>query len=466
MRITFLRPHIRDVRSEDAMEPLAFAVLAGLTPSDVELDFFDERLEDLPLDHPTDLVGITLSTYTARHSYQVANHFRRRGVPVVVGGYHPTFLPEEALHYADAVLVGDAEGAWPQVVEDARRGQLQRIYKADAHPSLEGRLFDRSIFAGKRYKPLVPVQYGYGCRFGCDFCSIHSFYGSTTRQRPLREVVAEIEALAARYVLFIDDNLLVDRQKMLDLLDAITPLKIQWTCQISIDVARDEILLKAMKRSGCIVVFIGFESLAAGNLRTMRKSWAFRGGSYEDAVNRLHENGIMVWGGFVFGYDHDTPDTFEATAEFAINSRLVLANFLTITPTPGTRLYQRLEGEGRLLLSRWWLDPAYGYGQAVFRPARMTPDQLTEGCLRARQHFYSHSSLFRRLLDPKCIGGTSKNILLCWGANLLYRRELPRKLGWPLGSGEPLLMPEESEHQAGLQTAAVRATRNNEGKSL
>ncbi len=444
MRITFLRPHMMHDRSGDAMEPLAFAVLAGLTPPDVELDFFDERLEDLPLDHVTDLVAITMTTYTARRCYQVASHFRKRGIQVVVGGYHPTFLPEEALNYADAVVVGDAEEVWSQVVEDARQRQLQRIYKSEKQPDLKSLRFDRSIFAGKRYKPLVPVQYGRGCHFACDFCSIRSFYGSHTRQRPLNELIAEIESLDAKYILFIDDNLFSERQKALVLFAAITPLKIKWTCQISIDVAYDDVLLDAMARSGCIAALIGFESLSADNLHTMRKSWAHKKGSYAEAIRKFQEHGILLWGSFVFGYDQDTLDTFDRTAEFAIASKMTLVNFAAITPVPGTTLYQRFQKEGRLLFERWWLDPAYQYGQAVFRPKNMTPEQLTEGCVRARNAFYSYSSIFKRALDWKCNSSSPDRIFFFWAANLLYKSEVSRKIGKILGDSEPLYPAIES----------------------
>jgi radical SAM superfamily enzyme YgiQ (UPF0313 family) len=312
-----------------------------------------------------------------------------------------------------------------------------------------GRRFERGIFAGKRYKPLASVQYGCGCRFSCDFCSIHSFYGSYSRQRPLNEVVAEIETLNSKRILFIDDNLLANGRKVRELCKAIEPLKIKWACQISVDAANDEALLNAMARSGCIAVFIGFESLALENMRAMQKGWAHKKGNYAEATRKFHDNGMMIWGSFVFGYDHDTMDTFDLTTEFAINARLALVNFMTITPTPGTALYRRMEKEKRLLFPRWWLDPAYGYGQAVFRPNQMTPEQLTAGCLRARRMFYGNSSIFKRSLGN---GGSSERILLYWASNFLFKRELAQKLGQPLGSAEPLppLTEEKGGHEKNI----------------
>jgi len=315
MRITFIRPHIMDERSLTAMEPLVFAILAGLTPSDIELDFFDERLEPIPSDHETDLVGLTVDTYTARRAYQIASQYHKRGVPVVMGGYHPTFLPDEALVYADAVVIGDAEGVWQQLVEDARQGKLQRIYKDSKLPSLDGLRFDRSLFVGKDYKLVAPVQFGRGCRYACDFCSIHAFYGSNTRQRPLSEVVAEIKALDHRYIVFIDDNLFVDIPKAEELFRALIPLNIHWACQISIDIAENTKLMDLMAKSGCFCAMIGFETLCKDNLRQMRKGWNIKHNDYETAIRKFRERGIMVYASLVFGYDHDTVDTFDITAD-------------------------------------------------------------------------------------------------------------------------------------------------------
>src|SRR5262249_22586075 len=231
-------------------EPLVFAVLAGLTPKDIDLEFFDERLEEIPAGHETDLVALTVETYTARRAYQIACEFRSRRIPVVMGGYHVTFLPDEALQYADAVVINDAEGLWEQVVRDAQSNRLRRVYQQRHLPSLAGLKFDRGIFKNKRYTPAAPVQYGRGCKYACDFCSIHAFYGSRLRQRPVNEVVSEIEELDRRFILLVDDNLFVDRASAEELFRAMIPLKINWGCQVSIDVADDPRLLALMERSG------------------------------------------------------------------------------------------------------------------------------------------------------------------------------------------------------------------------
>jgi radical SAM superfamily enzyme YgiQ (UPF0313 family) len=420
------------------MEPLVFAILAGLTPQDIELDFFDECLEPIPEDHDTDLVALTVETYTARRAYQIATQYRRRDIPVVMGGYHPSFLPEESLVYSDAVVVGEAERVWVQLVRDAKQGKLQEIYKDTKQPPLEKLKFDRSIFKGKDYKLVVPVQYGRGCKYACDFCSIHAFYGFHTRQRPVAEVVSEIEALDRKYILFIDDNIFVDIPKAEELFRALIPLNIQWACQVSIDVTKNTQLLDLMAKSGCFCAMIGFESLHEDNLKQMKKKWNIKESDYATAIRKLHDRGIMIYASLVFGYDHDTVKTFEIAVEFAIRSRFALANFNTLAPMPGSRLYKRLMDEDRLIFKRWWLDPEYRYGQATFHPFRMTADELTEGCIQARGMFHGYSSIFRRSLNPKANSCNIVRLGLFMGVNLIVRRELSSKLGHHLGADIPL----------------------------
>lgn len=431
MRVALIRPSLDGRRAHDAMEPLAFAALAARTPAGVALSLTDERIEALPARLDADLAAITVETYTARRAYQIADGLRAQGVPVVMGGYHPTFLPDEALGHADAVVIGDGEGVWERLLADAAAGRLQPTYTADALPDLAGVRFDRSVFAGKRYTRVVPVQYGRGCKYACDFCSIHAFYGSSVRQRPPEEVADEIRATGARFVMLVDDNLFVRPEQAAALFEALTPLKVAWGCQVSLDVTHDEALLDLMARSGCVAALVGFESLDADNLAQMRKRFNLVGPSYAESIRRLHARGIMVYGSFVFGYDHDGPDCFARTVRFALDEGLALVNFSALTPTPGTRLYSRLLAEGRLLYDAWWTDPAYRYGDAAYRPARMTPQELTDGCRAARRAFFSAGSVVRRARGPNARSPARLAVYL--GANVVSRRALRSKLGRPLG---------------------------------
>ncbi len=436
MKITLVRPGMTDDRSSDAMQPLAFAVLAGLTPDDVDIELLDERLEAVRTDTDTDLVAMTVETFTAKRAYEIADQFRARGVPVVAGGYHPTLLPHEVLEHADAVVIGDAEGSWERVVDDARRSTLQTVYRQAALPQLGRVIFDRSIFEGKPYTRVLPVQYSRGCRFACDFCSIHAFYGTSLRQRPIREVVAEIETLEARLVFFVDDNIFVDVPRARELFRALRSVGVRWSCQISMDIASNDELMRLMEKSGCIAALVGFESLNGKNLQQMKKRWNLQHGDYATTIRKFEDRGIMLYATFVFGYDEDTPESFDVTLDFALRSKFYLANFNPLAPTPGTPLYDRLAHEGRLIHDRWWLHPDYRYGQAMFRPRRMTADQLTEGCFRARREFNTVRAIASRALKR-----TNTSSLYRLGlyllSNAISRREIYRKQGQRLGASSP-----------------------------
>jgi radical SAM superfamily enzyme YgiQ (UPF0313 family) len=432
MKLTLIRPNLGDYRSSDAMPPLAMGILAARA-RDFDVRFFDEKAEVVPVDDQPDLAALSIETFTARRGYAIADGYRARGVPVVMGGYHPSFLPEEALEHADAVVVGDAEGPWERLLEDFAKGRMQRIYSGGNDAPMHDYRLDRSIYRGKHYAPVELVQYGRGCRFACDFCSIHSFYGTTLRARPLAGLVAEIETLPAnRFLFFVDDNLLGRRSEFLALLDALTPLKRRWSCQMSIDVARDEAVLDRLAKAGCRCVLIGFESLNEASLAQMGKAWNSVSGSYERVVRALHSRNIGIYGTFVFGYDADTKDSIARTLDFALESRLEIANFNPLTPTPSSALYDRLLAEGRLLSPKWWLDPNYRYGDAIFEPRGMRPHELTDGVFEARRRFYSWRSIGSRVLNA----GTAFSPFragLTTIANVISRREIYKKQFRQLG---------------------------------
>jgi radical SAM superfamily enzyme YgiQ (UPF0313 family) len=316
---------------------------------------------------------------------------------------------------------------WERLLEDFRSGELARRYTGGNGTPLADYRLDRSIYQGKRYAPVELVQYGRGCRFACDFCSIHSFYGANLRVRPLDGLVAEIESLPKRRLLFfVDDNLFGRKLDLLALLEALEPLKRRWSCQISIDIARDEALLDRMAEGGCSYVLIGFESLNPASLRQMGKRWNKVSGPYERVVRALHSRGIGIYGTFVFGYDADTKDTIKRTLDFALDSRLEIANFNPLTPTPGSALYDRLLAEGRLLSPKWWLDPGYRYGATIFEPRGMGAEELAEGVFDARERFYSWRSIGLRVLDGE-VPFSPFHTGMTAAANIISRREIYKK---------------------------------------
>lgn len=432
-RISFIRPNMGDFRSSDALPPLSLGILAGLTPAEVEISFFDDKLEEIPPHDTPDLAVFTVETFTARRAYALAACYRARGIPVVMGGYHPTLLPEEAMQHADAIVRGDAESIWETLLSDVERRRLRPLYQGDMECSIETTFVDRRIFQGKRYPPIEPIQFGRGCRFSCDFCSIRAFYQSKMRSRSTNSLVREIASLhPRRAIFFVDDNLFSTPTTLREFLDAIRPLKRRWSCQISIDVAKNESLLDELARAGCFLALVGFESFSEANLRQMGKIWNLSAGGYEGVVKKFHERGIAVYGTFVFGYDNDTPNTVQRVLDFALSSNLDMANFNPLTPTPGTPLYDRLLEAGRLFSPRWWVDPSYRYGDPIFDPAQMTGEDLAAACFEAKKKFYGWGSIARRVIQWEAGFDVFRSGLVGL-ANIISRREVYRKQSRTLG---------------------------------
>ena len=439
MRLTLIHPCIgRRAGQSDyvrswQMEPLAPAVLAGLA-RDVDIKFYDDRMEVIPYDEPTDLVALSVETYTARRAYQIASAYRRRGVRVVMGGFHATLCPDEVARYADAVVLGEAEGLWPQVLEDARRGKLKPLYRSSSgRPSLEGLRVNRSIFAGKRYLPVGLLEAGRGCHFKCEFCAIQSYFNSTQTRRPEEEILAEIRQLDKPLYFFVDDNITSNMTRAKAFFKALIPLKIRWVSQASINAAHDEEFLELIAASGCQGLLIGFESLNPESLAKMNKSFNTMKGGYSQALANLRKHKIRLYVTFVIGYDEDDQASIARTLRFAQDEQFYMVAFNHLTPFPGTPLYRRLESEGRLRFERWWLDPAYRYGMVPFTPARLSPEAVQEACVRSRASFYSVPCILRRSLDFRV---NSSNFFM-WTQffviNAMMRNEVSQRDGYPLG---------------------------------
>ena len=439
MRLTLVHPAVGrrpgvDYMRTWQMEPLPIAALAALTPKDVSIAFYDDRMEAIDFDRPTDLVAIPVETYTAKRAYQIASEFRRRRVPVVMGGFHATLMADEVKDYAEAVVVGEAEELWPHVIEDARTGRLKPVYQSNSQPDLGQVRYDRSLFRGRRYLRLGLVETGRGCRFPCDFCAVQTFFQRTARHRPIDAIVSEIASLKneKKLFFFVDDNFAADLSFARELAEALAPLGIRWVTQMSINAAHDEAFLAALARAGCSGVLIGFESLDEGVLRAMKKRFNTMRGGFTAALANLRRHGIRVYGTFVFGYDGERADAFDQAAEFAMDHRFYLAAFNHLTPFPGTPLFARLKREGRLLYERWWLDERYGYNGIPFQPKTMAPDDIRQGCLRARRRFYTWNSIVRRAFDPvnRADAFMFRNF---FAINGMHRIEVSKRDHFPLG---------------------------------
>ncbi len=416
------------------MEPLPSATLAGLTPKDVEIRFYDDRMESIPFEEATDLVAISVETYTAKRAYQIASEYRMRGVPVVMGGFHASLCPEEVSQYAEAVVTGEAEAVWPALIDDARHGRLEKFYRQTSRVSLTGLKPDRSIFQGKRYLPIGLIEAGRGCHFKCDFCAVQTVFNSTQTRRPIDDIVAELAVLKneKKLFFFVDDNITSNLPQAKDFFRALIPLGIRWVSQSSINAAHDEEFLDLLVRSGCQGVLIGFESLNPVNLKEMNKAFNTMRGGFDQALANLRKHRIRVYGTFIFGYDADTPEAFQKTVSFAKEHALYIAAFNHLTPFPGTPLYRRFETEGRLLYNAWWLDDRYSYNRIPFRPRNMSPENLQENCVGARREFYSWPSIIQRGFDK-----VNRSDWFMWRnfylINGMHRTDVSLRDHYPLG---------------------------------
>jgi radical SAM superfamily enzyme YgiQ (UPF0313 family) len=378
---------------------LALTSLAGATPADWTVAYWDENLLQgppplAPLPH---VVGISVHLTFARRAYELSRWFRERGALVVLGGLHVLSCPEEAMRHADAIALGEGTQVWPRILRDAGRGALRGVYRGDyTRPYRDEPAPRRSVLPRRAFLTTTSLIATRGCHNRCGFCylatdGLHMPY----RMRDPAQVVAEIQEDGRPYAVFVDNNLGSNRDYLRTLCRALRPLGIIWSAAVTVDVADEPALVREMALGGCTGVFVGFESLTDANLHDARKK-SPSADDYARRVGIFHGQGIQVNGSFVLGFDHDTPDVFVRTAEWIEDARLECATFHILTPYPGTPLFRKLEAEGRLLHRDWSL---YDTAHVVFRPARMTPEQLSEGYAWCYERLFSHGSIWRRRPD-------------------------------------------------------------------
>jgi len=376
---------------------LSLPVLASLTPPEIQVEIIDEYFEDIPFDESVDLVGIGFMTPQAPRAYQIGDEFKKRGKKVVMGGIHASALPEEALEHADAVVVGEAEGIWPQVLEDFKNGKMQGIYKSFNFPMLAGLPIPRyDLLKKDRYRLFkinFPIQAGRGCPFKCEFCSVSMFFGNQYRWRPVEEVVQEVQKIKIKKIFFVDDNIVGHRAYARELFKALIPLKIRWVGQASLNLAKDEELLNLAAESGCAVLFMGMESLSNSNLANLGKNF-FKTEEISGFFSKIQKKGILIHASVIFGMDEDDHDVFRKTVEFLIKEKIAYAEFFLLTPLPGTELQKKLEEDNRILDFDW---SHYDCFHVVFRPLKMDEKTLEKGLWDAYKKFYATSSILKRL---------------------------------------------------------------------
>ncbi len=383
----------RKKRAAFTLPPIALPLLAAVTPPGVEVHLIDEAVEDVDLNLEADLVGLSVMTATAPRAYQIADHFRSRGIKVVTGGVHPSTLPDEALRHSDAVVIGEGEFHWPRILKDADQGSLKRTYENSSSFPLDQLPAPRwDLLPAQRYFVPRTVQVSRGCPMSCSFCSVSSFFGRSYRHRPVPQVIEEIKSHKKRLLIFADDNIAGNPDFAKELFAAMLPLKRKWVSQCSLSIADDPEMLDLAARSGCIGLLIGFESISPAVLKSIGKRVNLHR-QYQEAIRKIHARGIHIQGSFIFGFDEDTPESIPATVQFVKENRLTGVNYCRLTPFPGTQLYADLEKEGRIIARDW---AKYDRQNVVFQPRHFTPQELQEKVFWAYRQTYNLRSLWQR----------------------------------------------------------------------
>jgi radical SAM superfamily enzyme YgiQ (UPF0313 family) len=415
-------------------QPLTLTTLAALAPPDLDIEFalYDEGIGDIPADLDADLVGLTVITGSSMRAYELARHYRARGITVVLGGPHVTLMSQEAQQYADAICVGYAEETWPQLLRDFAQSRMRPRYDQGHGFALTNLPFPRRELLDKRhYLTQAVFEATRACAHDCEFCVVPTAWGRRQFQKPVGHVVEDIRRVGKRRIIFIDLNLISDRAYAAELFEALIPLNIRWFGLATSLIGRDRELMELCARSGCAGLLIGFESICDSSLGDIRKR--FNDPTlYRSLIDDLHALGISIQGCFVFGHDHDTTAVFDATVQFAVDTGIDLPRFAILTPFPGTPLHQRLDREGRILTKNWEL---YDGQHVVFRPAGMTSRELRVGHETAWRDVYSYGSIVRRLAKSRT------QLPIAMMANLGYRYyaqhlETHYTCDWPIGFQE------------------------------
>lgn len=376
--------------------PITLALLAALVPKelDAEVKIYDETAEEIPLDLEADIIAITCITGTAARCYKFADYFRKRGIKVILGGVHPSLMPNEAKEHADSVIVGLGEDNFPKALLDFKNGCLQEMYYQDKCTDISGRPLPRKDLLKKdKYITLNTVEAIRGCNHSCTFCAYPQAFGKKVYKRPIEDILAEIKSFKGKEVVFPDVNLIADVKFAKELFTEMIPLKKWWFGLTTTAIGDNEELLDVFEKSGCKGLLIGFESVNQETQKSINKG-VNRVDEYKTLMEKLHKRGIMVMGCFAFGSDEDKKDVFKRTVDLCIEAKIDLPRFSVITPFPATPFYNELESQGRIVDREWAM---YDVEHCVYKPKHMTKEELEEGIAWAWKEAYSVKNIFKRL---------------------------------------------------------------------
>ena len=377
---------------------LTLEQLAAITPNQYDLEIIDGRYQQINYNWDGDIVGISSRTVAANNAYKIADEFRRRGKKVVLGGFHPSFLPMEAIQHADSVVVGEAEISWPQLLKDFEQGNMKRFYYSDP-------VDPKIIPPAKRIKRKhnlvsAPIQATRGCPYNCSFCPIYKVQGLKLRTRPIDNIIEEIKTIPSKYLFFVDNSLTIKPDFTKQLFRKMIGLNKKFSCYGNVNaLAKDEELLKIASEAGCEIWILGFESVSQETINDIGKPTNIVK-NYNTTIKKIHDYGMMIQGLFILGFDTDTPDVFDNTLNSIDNWELDKAGFAILTPFPGTSLFEKLEKENRIISKDW---SKYNLKNVVFQPKNMTPEELFNGTNRILNKFYTVPHLIKRSLQDENI---------------------------------------------------------------
>ena len=380
-------------------QPLTLPTLAALIPEDIfsplSIEIYDEGVRDVPENLQADLVGMTVITGNASRAYALSDSIRARGIPVVLGGPHPTLIPDEAMKHADSVCVGYAEDTWPELLRDFSLNKMKSLYVQSGDFSLMRPMPypRRDLMSPRHYLTQAVFEASRSCVHDCDFCVAPSAWGQRQYKKNIDWIIGDIKNVGKKKIMFVDLNLISDIEYAKELFSALIPLKVEWFGLSTVMIAHEPELMELMARSGCKGLLLGLETLSDESLGDAHK--AFNASvDYVKLVHDLHKLDISIQGCFVFGLDHDTKESFDRAADYAIKLGIDLPRFAILTPFPGTPLYRRLESEGRILNRNWEL---YDGQHVVFQPRNMTPEELLKGHEHAWKKVYGWRNMAKRL---------------------------------------------------------------------